>query len=111
MNIEKIMSKYPPVGPGETKEKPALMRWQDSPWVAALSEALRAYPEMGIELVMKDGRPTLHCTPGIDMSDPERWAFLEYVTDLAIRGRDDMYYLINNGLLQLRQVNGSFPGK
>src|SRR6056297_1132914 len=72
--------------------------WKQFPKVVLLSEYLRENRDMGIRLVLLDGRPTLHFSPGLDeATSPERLAVMGQAFDLLFDALADLEYLIGIG--------------
>lgn len=72
--------------------------WSQFPAVVALSNFLKENREMGIRLVLLDGRPTLHFCPGLDASTSSgRMAVVSQVFGLLSEALPDLEYLIDSG--------------
>lgn len=72
--------------------------WKLFPSVVVLSHFLRESKEYGVRLVLLDGRPTLHFTPGISVStSPERLDIINQAFDLLLNALPDLEYLVQSG--------------
>jgi len=72
--------------------------WKQFPAVVALSAFLRENNDMGIRLVLLDGRPTLHFNPGIyKTTSPERMDVIGQAFDLLLGALPDLEHLVTTG--------------
>jgi len=81
--------------------------WKQYPAVVLLSFFLRENREMGIRLVLLDGRPTLHFCPGLDAdTSSERMGVVGEAFGLLLDALCDLEYLIQTG----KHVIPAHPG-
>ncbi len=86
----------------QIEPQPPNQTWRDSAPIVALSDHLKQHEHMGFKLAAaEDGRPTLLFEPGLRPSESERWDAAKEACRLLLLAREDLYKLMDDGLMQL----------
>jgi hypothetical protein len=75
--------------------------WQDCPSVVALSEYLKSVKPHGLSLVLLDGGPALHISPGVIPADKDRWDALDRAVGMLRAAEHDLKHLIANKMIEI----------
>jgi hypothetical protein len=98
--LERMKAKHDPYTLVKNIEHEA---WTDSAPVVRLSAYLKKHKDQGIELITRNGRPTLHFTPPIRRGQAERMDHASTALTLMQEAHHDLMFCIENRLINLRE--------
>jgi hypothetical protein len=97
--LKRMKDKHDPY----VQSKAIIKEWTDSAPVVRLSAYLKKHKNQGMELITRNGQPTLHFTPPISRWQVERMDHASVALTLMQEAHHDLMFCIENRLIDLRE--------
>ena len=106
MGLDALVDLYNPLSKTDkdqtSKDIHLLSSWKDSLAVVRLSDYLKEHKKYGMKLYSTDDdKPSLCFEPGLTREDIARWQIATEASRLLLEASNDLYQLIDHGLLIL----------